>query len=147
LTDLVVPAGPGLPRGLVIPEGELVERFTRAGGPGGQGVNTTDSRVELRWAPGDSAALTDLQRARLRDRWAGRLVDGAVTVVASQRRSQLQNRLAARARLAAMLAEALAPPPATRRATRPSRAARQRRLETKRRRGELKSTRGRIRPD
>jgi ribosome-associated protein len=147
LTDLVVPAGPGLPRGLVIPEGELVERFTRAGGPGGQGVNTTDSRVELRWAPGDSAALTDLQRARLRDRWAGRLVDGAVTVAASQRRSQLQNRLAARARLAAMLAEALAPPPATRRATRPSRAARQRRLETKRRRGELKSTRGRIRPD
>jgi ribosome-associated protein len=145
--DLVVPAGPGLPGGLVLPAGELTERFSRSGGPGGQGVNTTDSRVELRWDLAGSAALSDEQRDRLRERLAGRLVDGSLTIVASQRRSQLQNRQAARARLAALVGEALAPVPAARRDTRPSRAARQRRLEAKRHRGEVKAMRGRIRPD
>jgi ribosome-associated protein len=147
LSDLVVPAGPGLPHGLVIPDGELIERFSRSGGPGGQGVNTTDSRVELRWNLAASEAVSDAQRERLRERLAGRLADGALTIVASQRRSQLQNRQAARARLAALLAEALRPPPAARRETRPSRAARQRRLEAKRHRGEVKAMRGRVRPD
>jgi ribosome-associated protein len=147
LTDLLIPPAPGLPHGLVVPDAELVERFSRAGGPGGQGVNTTDSRVELRWDVASSAALTDLQRQRLLQRLAGRLVDGALSVVASERRSQLQNRQAARARLAAQIAAALAPPAPSRRATRPSRSARQRRLEGKRHRGEVKALRGRIRPD
>jgi ribosome-associated protein len=147
VTDLAVPAAPGLPQGLVIPDGELVERFTRSGGPGGQGVNTTDSRVELRWDVAGSAVLTDAQRKRLLDRLSGRLVDGTLTIVASERRSQLQNRQAARGRLAALVGDALAPLPAARRATRPSRSARQRRLESKRHRGELKSMRGRIRPE
>jgi ribosome-associated protein len=147
LSDLVIPAGPGLPGGLVIPDDELTERFIRAGGPGGQGVNTTDSRVELRWDVAASAALTDTQRQRLLDGLSGRLVDGTVSVVASERRSQLQNRQAARSRLATLVTDALAPAPAPRRATRPSRAARQRRLESKRHRGDVKAMRGRIRPD
>ncbi len=143
----MIPPGPGLPRRLVLPDAELVERFSRAGGPGGQGVNTTDSRVELRWHVAASAALTDLQRQQLLERLAGRLVDGTLSIVASERRSQLQNRQSARARLAALVAAALAPPAAPRRATRPSRSARQRRLEVKRHRGEVKASRGRIRPD
>ena len=62
--DLRVPPGPGLPHGLTIPAGELVERFSRSSGPGGQGVNTTDSRVQLEWDPATSAALTETQRWR-----------------------------------------------------------------------------------
>lgn len=138
-----MPAGPGLPGGLVVPDGELVERFSRSSGPGGQSVNTTDSRVELRWDLLASAVLSDEQRDRLQERLPGRIVDGVLTVVASEHRSQLQNRTAARARLRMLLAEALAPPPPARRPTRPSRAARQRRIEAKRRRSEIKSTRRR----
>jgi ribosome-associated protein len=132
-----------LPGGLVVPDGELVERFSRSSGPGGQSVNTTDSRVELRWDLLASAVLSDEQRDRLQERLPGRIVDGVLTVVASEHRSQLQNRTAARARLRMLLAEALAPPPPARRPTRPSRAARQRRIEAKRRRSEIKSTRRR----
>jgi ribosome-associated protein len=85
--------------------------------------------------------LSESQRDRLITRLAGRLVDGVLTLTASEHRSQLQNRTAARARLAMLLTEALAPPPAARRATRPSRAATQRRLDDKRRRGSVKVTR------
>ncbi len=145
--DLVVPPGPGLRGGLVIPAGELVERFSRASGPGGQGVNTTDSRVELVYEPGTSVALTEGQRERAVAALGPRLVGGRLTVVASEHRSQLRNRAAARERLADLLRAALAPPPATRRATRPSRGSQQRRLDGKKRRGELKSGRGRIQPD
>ena len=127
---------------VVIPEGELGWRFSRAGGPGGQGVNTTDSRVELVFDVAASTAFTAAQRARVLDRLTGRLVDGVVTVVAAEHRSQLRNREAARLRLAAMLRQALAPDPPTRRPTRPSRAARERRLADKRRRSELKRFRG-----
>lgn len=130
-----------MPDGVVIPDAELVERFSRSSGPGGQGVNTTDSRVELRWDVTASTALSDGQRARLADRLSGRLVDGVLTIVASEHRSQLQNRAAARARLAMLVTDALAPPPPARRATRPSRAATQRRLDDKRRRGNVKATR------
>lgn len=117
-----------------IPEAELGWRFSRASGPGGQGVNTTDSRVELIFDVAASTAFTPAQRARVVERLSGRLVDGVITVVASERRSQLQNRDAARARLTAMLRQALEPDPPPRRPTRPSRAARERRLADKRRR-------------
>jgi ribosome-associated protein len=145
--DLRVPPGPGLPQGLVVPEGELLERFSRSAGPGGQGVNTTDSRVELVLDIGASTAFTDVQRARLQERLAGRLVDGRITITASEHRAQLRNRAAARERLAGLLREALAPPPPPRRPTRPTRGSQQRRLDAKRRRGEVKSGRGRVHGD
>jgi ribosome-associated protein len=143
VTDLVLRPGRGIPDGLVIPEAELVERFSRSSGPGGQSVNTTDSRVELRWDITASSALGETQRARLLERLGPRVVDGAIIVVASEHRSQLQNRTAAQARLAMLLTDALAPPPPARRPTRPSRAAKQRRLDAKRHRGELKTNRSR----
>ncbi|HEX4099564.1 MAG: alternative ribosome rescue aminoacyl-tRNA hydrolase ArfB [Pseudonocardiaceae bacterium] len=126
---------------MVIPEGELRWRFSRSSGPGGQGVNTTDSRVELIFDVAASTALTEQQRDRVLQRLSHRLVDGVLTVVASEYRSQLRNREAARARLAAMLRAALAPDPPTRRPTRPSRAARERRLADKRRRMLIKRLR------
>jgi ribosome-associated protein len=147
VSDLVLAPARGLPDGLVIPDSELVERFSRSSGPGGQSVNTSDTRVELRWDVAGSSALRDDQRARLLDRLADRLVDGAIMIVSSEHRSQLQNRGAARLRLGRLVTEALAPPPPERRATRPSRAARQRRVEDKRRRGELKTGRARPRWD
>jgi ribosome-associated protein len=129
--------------GVVVPAAELEERFSRSSGPGGQSVNTTDSRVELRWDVRSSAALDDVQRARVLDRLANRITDGVLSLVASEQRSQTQNRAAARERLADLLVEALAPPPPPRRPTRPSRSARQERLDTKRRRGEVKAQRRR----
>ncbi|MDT7715978.1 MAG: ribosome-associated protein [Pseudonocardiales bacterium] len=126
---------------MLIPERELGWRFSRSGGPGGQGVNTTDSRVELLFDVAASTTLTEQQRARVLQRLSNRLVDGVLTVVASEYRSQLRNREAARARLAAMLRAALAPDPPTRRPTRPSRAARERRLADKRRRMLIKRLR------
>ncbi|MBV8993543.1 MAG: aminoacyl-tRNA hydrolase [Pseudonocardiales bacterium] len=117
-----------------IPEAELGWRFSRAGGPGGQGVNTADSRVELVFDVAASTAFTPAQRARVLERLSGRLVDGMLTIVAAEHRSQLRNRQAARVRLVAVLREALAPDPPPRRPTRPSRAARERRLADKRRR-------------
>ena len=143
--DLAVAPGPGLPQGLVLPGAELVERFSRSSGPGGQSVNTTDSRVELRWDIAASAALSESQRARLSARLSGRLHDGVLTVTASEHRAQLRNRVAARERLAALITAALAPQ-RVRRPTRPSRAARQARLDAKRRRGSLKASRRSVEP-
>ncbi|MDQ5855668.1 MAG: aminoacyl-tRNA hydrolase [Actinomycetota bacterium] len=120
--------------GVSIPEAELRWRFSRAGGPGGQGINTTDSRVELSFDVAASTALTPEQRDRILQRLSGRLVDGVLTVVAAEHRSQLRNREAARSRRAAILRQAVTPDPPTRRPTRPSRAARERRLADKRRR-------------
>ncbi len=117
-----------------IPEAELRWRFSRASGPGGQGVNTTDSRVELVFDVNASVAFTPTQRDRVLQRLSGRLVRGLLTVVATEHRSQLRNREAARVRLAAALRQALTPDPPKRRASRPSRAARERRLADKRRR-------------
>jgi ribosome-associated protein len=117
-----------------IPEAELRWRFSRASGPGGQGVNTTDSRIELIFDVAASTAFTPAQQDRILQRLSGRLVNGSLTVVAAEYRSQLRNREAARIRLAAMLRAALDPEPPTRRATRPSRAARERRLADKHRR-------------
>jgi ribosome-associated protein len=124
---------------LVIPASELSERFSRSSGPGGQGVNTTDSRVELSF---DLSRLPEPLRARALER-LGRQV---VTVAASEHRAQLANRQAARMRLAALLRDAIAPPGPVRRPTKPSRAARERRLQEKRRRSLTKQSRRRF-PD
>jgi ribosome-associated protein len=128
-------------RTVVVPEGELRERFSRSSGPGGQGVNTTDSRVELSFDVAGSPSLPAATRARMLERLEGRLVDGVVTVAASEHRAQLSNRRAARERLTALLVEAAAPPPRRRRATKPTRAANQRRLDAKRRRSDTKRAR------
>jgi ribosome-associated protein len=124
---------------LVVPESALSWRFSRSGGAGGQHVNTSDTRVELSY---DVRALPEPYRSRAVDRLAGRLVDGVLTVAASDRRSQLQNRELARQRLAALLRDAVAPPARARRPTRPGRGAVQARLDAKRRRGEIKRLRG-----
>ena len=131
-------------RTVLIPERELRWRFSRSSGPGGQGVNTADSRVELSFDVAHSSALGPTQRARALERLDRRLVDGVLTVRASAQRAQLQNREAARERLAAVLAKAIAPPAPTRRSTKPSKAAVERRLADKRRRAKTKRLR---RPD
>jgi ribosome-associated protein len=124
--------------GLVIPEAELGWRFSRASGPGGQGVNTTDSRVELSWNLVASDVLSPGLKARAVERLGSRLVGGVLTIVASEHRSQLRNREAAEARLAARVAEAVAPPPRSRRPTKPSRGSVERRIAQKKRRGQVK---------
>lgn len=126
---------------LLIPEAELRERFSRSSGPGGQGVNTADSRVELSFDLANSSSVPGYLRERMLERLAGRLVDGVLTIAASEHRAQLANREAARARLVALLREAAAPPPPPRRPTKPSRAAKRRRLDAKRRRSEVKKNR------
>lgn len=128
-------------RPVVVPERELKWRFSRSSGPGGQSVNTADSRVELSLDVTTTTALGPVQRARALERLAGRLVDGVITVTASEHRSQLRNREAALDRLVAILAEAIAPPPPRRRPTRTSRAAVERRLADKKRRAKTKMLR------
>lgn len=145
--DLRVPPGPGLPHGLVVPAAELHERFSRASGPGGQGVNTTDSRVQLDFDPATCEALTSEQRDRLLVALGARLVDGRVLIAAAEFRSQRRNRVAARLRLVRMLANALAPPAPRRRPTRPTRGSQHRRLDAKKRRAQTKAARGRVTPD
>lgn len=142
MDELHVPPGPGAPRGLVVPAAELAEQFSRASGPGGQGVNTTDSRVQLSIDLATTTALTDVQRARVLARLAPRLAGSVLTIAASEHRSQRDNRVAARARLAALLREAVMPE-LVRRATRPTRGSQRRRLEAKGRRSETKRNRRR----
>ncbi|HEU0129823.1 MAG TPA: alternative ribosome rescue aminoacyl-tRNA hydrolase ArfB [Mycobacteriales bacterium] len=126
---------------VTIPPAELVERFSRSGGPGGQHVNTSDTRVELSYDVARSPALPETLRARALERLAGKLVDGVLTVTASDRRSQRQNRELARERLAETLRAAVAAPPRPRRPTRPGKGAVQARLDDKKRRGEVKRLR------
>ncbi|SIR91960.1 alternative ribosome rescue aminoacyl-tRNA hydrolase ArfB [Microbacterium sp. RURRCA19A] len=128
---------------LVIPAAELSWRFSRSSGPGGQGVNTADSRVELIWDAARSAVLSRVQRERVMDRLESRLVDGVLAIAASEHRNQLRNRDAARARLAALVAEAVRPPAPPRRATRPTRGSKERRLQAKQRRTDVKRLRQR----
>ena len=123
---------------VTIPEAELSWRFSRSSGPGGQGVNTADSRVELSWDAAASRALSAPQRTLLLERLAGRLADGVLTITASEHRAQVRNRDAARERLAALVADAIRPPAPTRRPTKPSRGSKERRLTEKKRRGETK---------
>ena len=122
----------------VIPGAELSERFSRSSGPGGQGVNTTDSRVELSFDVAASPSIPEPLRDRVLDRLGSRLVEGVLTIAASEHRSQLQNREAARGRLVALLLEASSPPPAKRRPTKPSRGSKERRLASKKRRADVK---------
>lgn len=140
MRDLVVAPGPGLPGGLVVPSADLVERFSRSPGPGGQSVNTADSRVELEYDLRSATGLSTAQRARALRRWPS----GVVVIAASEHRSQHRNRVAARERLATLLREALAPPPPPRRPTKPTRGSKERRLQDKKQRSRTKSLRRRV---
>ncbi|MFI9604302.1 alternative ribosome rescue aminoacyl-tRNA hydrolase ArfB [Streptomyces sp. NPDC004069] len=132
-------SGPHLIRGSVaLPEAELAWRFSRSSGPGGQHVNTTDSQVELRFDLANTEALPEVWKQRALERLADRLVDGVISVRASEHRSQWRNREAAAVRLAALLAEATAPPPRPRRPTRVPRGINERRLREKKRRSDTK---------
>jgi ribosome-associated protein len=126
---------------VVVPESELQWRFSRSSGPGGQSVNTSDTRVELSFDVARTTALGRTLKARALERLSDRLVDGVLTVAASSQRSQWQNRLAAEERLREVLAEAVAPPPRPRVPTRPSRRAVQRRIDAKKRRSVTKKQR------
>ncbi len=128
---------------VAIPRSEVEVRASRAGGPGGQHVNTSSTRVEVTWRPGTSVALSDAQRARLADQLATRLdSSGAVRVVASDTRSQSQNRELAEQRLAELVRRALVVPK-VRRATKPSRASKERRIGEKKKQGDRKRERRR----
>jgi ribosome-associated protein len=126
---------------LTIPAAELGWRFSRSSGPGGQGVNTTDSRVELSWDVASSPLLSAVQRERALMRLAGRLIDGVLMVTASEFRSQLRNRESAAARLAALVRRAIAPPPQARRPTRPTTGSVERRIAAKKHRSRIKRER------
>ncbi|MER6469998.1 alternative ribosome rescue aminoacyl-tRNA hydrolase ArfB [Streptomyces collinus] len=132
-------SGPYLIRGSVsLPEAELAWRFSRSSGPGGQHVNTSDSQVELRFDLAGTEALPAVWKERALQRLAGRLVDGVVVVRSSEHRSQWRNRETAAVRLAALLAEATAPPPKPRRPTRIPRGINERRLRQKKERSQTK---------
>jgi ribosome-associated protein len=128
-------------RSVTIPEHGLRWRFSRSSGPGGQSVNTADSRVQLSVDLTTTTALGPVQRARVLGRLANRLVDGVLTITAQEERSQLRNREAAEDRLRAMLADALAPPPRHRRPTRPTKGSVDRRIAAKKRRAKIKQLR------
>ena len=126
---------------LIIPSKDLRWRFSRSSGPGGQGVNTTDSRVELILDVANCSCLGPFRRARLLEHFQTRLLEGCLRVVVAEERSQWQNRQKALHRMAELLREALKPPPPARKATRPGRGAVKRRLESKKKRGDLKKLR------
>lgn len=142
MDDLRIDPGPGAPGGLLVPAGELTELFSRSSGPGGQGVNTADSRVQLSLDLATTSALTDTQRTRAIARLGPRLAGTVLSISAEEHRSQRRNRAAARERLADLLRDAVAPP-VPRRATRPTRGSQRRRLDAKRRRSDIKQTRRR----
>ncbi|AWE50986.1 alternative ribosome rescue aminoacyl-tRNA hydrolase ArfB [Streptomyces nigra] len=132
-------SGPHVIRGSVsLPETELMWRFSRSGGPGGQHVNTSDSQVELRFDLAATEALPEVWKQRALERLAGRLVDGVLTVRSSEHRSQWRNRETAAVRMASLLAEATAPPPKPRRPTRVPRGINERRLQQKKQRARTK---------
>jgi ribosome-associated protein len=147
MADLQVPVAGRPP--VLIPAAALRWRFSRSSGPGGQHVNSTDSRVELVFDLAASEVLGPVLKARALRRLQARLVEGCLVIAASEHRSQWQNRVAAQRRLVVLLQEALQPPPPPRRATRPTRGAVQRRLAAKQRRSVIKGQRqGRVRlPD
>lgn len=142
MDDLRIPPGPGCPRGLVVPAGELIERFSHASGPGGQGVNTADSRVQLSLDLAATVVLNDEQRERALRELGDRLTGTVLTITAAETRSQRRNRAAARERLAEVLRAALVPP-IPRRPTKPTRGSKLRRLADKKRCSEVKARRRR----
>ncbi|MGZ4452525.1 MAG: alternative ribosome rescue aminoacyl-tRNA hydrolase ArfB [Nocardioides sp.] len=125
-------------RGHTVPDAELAWKFSRASGPGGQHVNTTDTRVQLTY----DLAASDVFPEALKQRLLARLGE-QVVVVASEHRSQHRNRQAAEERLAAVLGDALKPPPARRVPTKPSKGSQRRRVDAKKRRSETKRLRDR----
>jgi len=127
--------------GILIPGWELWFTASRSGGPGGQHVNTTNSRVSLHWNVDNSVALTPYRRAKIRGALHNRISDGVLVVHVSDSRSQHRNREIALERLAALICEALKVQK-VRRTTRPSRSAKKRRLDKKKQRGSLKKSRG-----
>ncbi|MFD3972491.1 alternative ribosome rescue aminoacyl-tRNA hydrolase ArfB [Streptomyces cyaneofuscatus] len=132
-------SGPYVIRGSVsLPEAELMWRFSRSSGPGGQHVNTSDSQVELRFDLAATDALPEVWKARALERLAARLVGGVISVRASEHRSQWRNRETAAVRLAALLAEATAPPPKPRIKRKIPRGINERRLREKKQRGDTK---------
>ncbi len=132
-------SGPHVIRGsVVLPEAELTWRFSRSSGPGGQHVNTSDSQVELRFDLARTEALPEVWKARALERLAGRLVGGVLSVRASEHRSQWRNRETALVRMAALLAEATAPPPRPRKARKVPRGVNERRLRDKKARSDTK---------
>ena len=126
---------------IVIPQSELTWRFSRSSGPGGQSVNTTDSKAQLVFDLANTPSLPEHLKARALERLDGKLTDGTVVITASEQRSQLQNRRAAERRLADTLREAISPPPRKRRPTKPSKAATDRRIKEKKSRGQTKRLR------
>lgn len=146
MRDLQIPAGPGIPNGLVVTAGELVEQFSHASGPGGQGVNTTDSRVQLSLDIATTTALGETQRQRALEELSTRLSGTVLIINASEHRSQRRNRTAARERLSTLLRDAMVPP-RPRRRTKPTRGSKRRRLKAKRIRSEVKQNRKRPNPD
>jgi ribosome-associated protein len=127
---------------VTIPSSELVYTTSRSSGPGGQHVNTADTRVQLRWNLGDTVALTEAQRARLERALAARLTEaGEILLASDKHRSQRRNREEVTQRLAALVREALVPPK-PRRKTKPTRASKERRLSDKKRRSDVKKGRG-----
>ena len=147
MNDLTIAPGPGIPDGMVIPAADLTERFAKASGPGGQGVNTTDSKVQLSIDVAGCGSLSDGQRRRVLRNLESRLDGTVLTVSVTTQRSQIRNRAEARERMAALLREALAPPPPPRRKTKPTRGSVRRRIAAKKRRSEIKSTRRRPHPE
>ena len=134
-------SGIRITRSVSIPDTEIEMHASRSGGPGGQSVNTTSSKIELRWNVRESAALTEQQRARVMERLSSRLTgDGVLILQGSEHKSQHRNREAVQARFRAIVGEALEPPKPRRR-TRPSRGAKERRLQKKKQRGEIKRLR------
>jgi ribosome-associated protein len=129
--------------GVVIPAAELVWQFSRAGGPGGQHVNTSATRVQLSWGLLASGVLSGALKDRAVRRLGSRLADGVVTITVAEHRSQARNRDVARERLAATIAAAIAAPPPRRRATRPTKGSQDRRVTAKKHRGETKRLRSR----
>ena len=147
MNDLTIAPGPGIPDGMVIPAADLTERFAKASGPGGQGVNTTDSKVQLSIDVAGCGSLSDGQRRRVLRNLESRLDGTVLTVSVTTQRSQIRNRAEARERMAALPREALTPPPPPRRKTKPTRGSVRRRIAAKKRRSEIKSTRRRPHPE
>jgi ribosome-associated protein len=132
---------------LFLPRAELEFRASRSGGPGGQHVNTSSTRVELVWNVAESPSLTEAQRSRIQEKLANRInAAGELLLAESGSRSQHQNREAVVERLVALLREALHVPKARKR-TKPTRASRERRLKAKKRRSEVKRLRGPVGPE
>ncbi|WP_284985613.1 alternative ribosome rescue aminoacyl-tRNA hydrolase ArfB [Arthrobacter sp. fls2-241-R2A-172] len=129
-------------RSLKIPAAELSWRFSRSSGPGGQHVNTTDTRAEVMWNVEESLALTDEQRQLLLQRLGRRLVSGVITVTASEERSQLRNRELALAKLAGLIETALVPE-SVRRPSKPTRGSARRHRAAKEQRSATKQQRRR----